>query len=69
MQLEIKGYTMPRGGKREGAGRPKIERARKTLSCRVKPETLDFLEEEKERTQKSLGEIVDEAVEEYKKIR
>jgi hypothetical protein len=54
---------MPRGGKRQGAGRPtradKLGKPPKViLSCRVEAETLAFFRGEEERTEKSIGELV-----------
>jgi hypothetical protein len=62
-----KGLSMSRGGKREGAGRPtranregKLPRI--VLSCRVESETVAFLRQEEERTNKSIGKLVDLAI-------
>lgn len=54
----------PRGEKRAG-GRPPIaeEMKRQNLVCRVAPETKLWLEEQKSETDKSIGELVDRAVE------
>ena len=55
---------MPRGGWR-GGGRPKKDEGtvRELLGCRVKSPVKDWLYSEKERTGRSVGEIVDVAVE------
>jgi|GEM_PF-3185647 len=57
-----------RGGKREGSGRPKREQRegkppKVVLSCRVEAETVAFLKQEEQRTSKSIGELVDLAIE------
>ncbi len=56
---------MPRGGKREGAGRPQKTpgEMRVTLNCRIRESLKDWLSNESERTGKSIGEIIDIAVE------
>lgn len=58
----------PRGGKREGAGRPtradkEGKQPKVILSCRVEQETKDFLQAEEERTGWSIGELTDLAIE------
>lgn len=56
--------TMTRGGKREGAGRPrKSEEARVHFGCRLKETNAEWIQAEKERTGKSAGEIADLAIE------
>lgn len=54
----------PRGGWR-GGGRPTIpdEQKRQTLTCRVSPDTKQWLEEQKQQTSMGIGELVDLAVE------
>ena len=54
----------PRGEKKAG-GRPPIaeELKRVTLTCRVKPETKQWLENQKITIEKGIGEIVDQAIE------
>ena len=69
-----KGLEMPKGGKREGAGRPlKIEAEgkppRTTLGVRVEQATYDFVYQESKDTDKSAGEIVDIAIDDYRKKR
>lgn len=59
---------MPRGGKRENAGRRTRQEkhnkpAKKILSCRVEVQTLNHLKEIEESSSKSKGEIVDLAIE------
>lgn len=71
MNAEIKGNEMPRGGKREGAGRPTRQNAegknpRVSLDCRVEEETMNWLLEEKNKTQESLGEVVDKIVDRFR---
>ena len=55
----------PRGGAREGAGRPfkDPKDKRQVLHCRVKGKTLDWLDQERDRTSHSTGKLVDRAVE------
>ncbi|WP_373531205.1 hypothetical protein [Vampirovibrio sp.] len=58
---------MTRGGKRDGAGRPtrsdkEGKQPKVVLSCRVEAETLAFLDSEKQRTDRSIGELTDLAV-------
>lgn len=55
---------MPRGGWR-GGGRPLKDEGvtRENVGCRVKSVNKVWLESEKERTGRSIGEIVDRAVE------
>ena len=57
----------PRGGKREGAGRPTREdkegkQPKVILSCRVEQETKDFLQAEEARTGWSIGQVIDLAI-------
>ncbi len=54
----------PRGGWR-GGGRPAIsdDLKRQTLTCRVAPETKVWLENQKAEADKSIGELIDLAVE------
>lgn len=56
---------MTRGGKREGSGRPlkNANGVRHTLTCRVKESNRLWLYQEKERTGKGVGDLVDLAVE------
>lgn len=56
---------MARGGIRPGSGRPfkKADAKRDTLTCRVDPDVRAWLVTEKDRTGKSVGELVDYAVE------
>jgi hypothetical protein len=53
----------PRGEKGAG-GRPTkpVEEQRKKLNTSVAPETIEFLEHEKDRTGKSVGQVVDHLV-------
>lgn len=56
--------TMTRGGKREGAGRPrKSNEARIHFGCRIKETNAEWIQSEKLRTGKSVGEITDLAIE------
>jgi transposase len=53
----------PRGEKKAGGRPPKApEEQRKQLNTRVAPETLEFLEAEKDRTGVSIGKVVDHIV-------
>lgn len=54
----------PRGEKRAG-GRPPIaeNKKRQNLVCRVAPETKLWLEGQKAETDRSIGELVDRAIE------
>ena len=58
---------MPRGGDR-GGRRPKLSETekRRVLNCRVRPDHYEWLVSERERTNKSTGEIVDLALETLK---
>jgi hypothetical protein len=60
----MSGFMSPRGEKKAG-GRPAIaeELKRQTLTCRVAPETKQWLESQKEQGGKGIGELVDLAVE------
>lgn len=56
--------VMTRGGKREGAGRPrKSNEARIHFGCRIKETNAEWIQSEKLRTGKSVGEITDLAIE------
>jgi hypothetical protein len=62
---------MTPGGKREGAGRkPRLEREGKPpkalLGCRVEQSSFDFIQEQKDQSGLSPGEIVDIAIETLK---
>lgn len=51
---------MPRGGNRPGSGRKlKDDAPREVLNCRVRKDTKDWFTSERERTGRSLGELVD----------
>jgi len=53
-----------RGGKRDGAGRPrKDDGLRRHFGCRLKEDNIEWIQSEKERTGCSIGELVDLAVE------
>ncbi len=47
------------GGKRKGAGRPKVKNARVTLAVRVLPETKRFLEDSICKELPSVGRVID----------
>ncbi len=47
------------GGKRKGAGRPKVKNARVTLAVRVLPETKRFLEDSICAELPSVGRVLD----------
>ncbi len=47
------------GGKRKGAGRPKVKNARVTLAVRVLPETKQFLEDSICKELPSVGRVID----------
>lgn len=51
---------MTKGGKREGAGRPKAEEPRVRLTVRVKPKTKSFFKEKGRSAGKALDEIAEE---------
>lgn len=60
---------MPRGGKREGAGRPKGTTkpdTRKMLQVRVTPETLTWIKIETERLGINSGQLIDLIIKERK---
>ena len=59
----LKGRTMAKGGKREGAGRPRVEQPRVRLTVRVKAQTKSFFKEKG----RSAGRILDEIAEEQSK--
>lgn len=56
---------MPRGGKREGAGRKPAPERRLVLSVRVSPETLAALDDLAEREGKGRGETIDMIISDY----
>ena len=58
-----------RGGARPGAGRPLFaDERRRSLTCRVAPETHDRITAVARETGESVGKTVDFIVEEYFKI-
>lgn len=50
------------GGERKNAGRPKKQNARKYFSAMISQETDKKIREIKEKTGKSFGQIVDDAL-------
>ncbi len=56
---------MPRGGSRKGSGRPlkTAGEKRDVLNCRIKASNKQWLEQERERVDRSIGELVDLAIE------
>jgi hypothetical protein len=59
---------MPRGGQRSGSGRPLKTPGEKraVLNCRIKASNKEWLEQLRERCDKSIGELIDQAVEALK---
>ncbi len=53
------------GGKRTGAGRPKVDEARVTLAVRVTPGTKALLEDTAADRKTSVGKILDMLVNQY----
>jgi len=47
------------GGKRAGAGRPRLAETRQTLAVRVKPETRQWLQDQADDNELSLGQVID----------
>lgn len=60
--------AMPKGGAREGAGRPAFPQGTKrpTIAVSVDPATEELLRSERERTGLSLGAIVDAFADAYR---
>lgn len=56
---------MPRGGKREGAGRKPVQDKRIILSARVNAETIAVLDGLAEREGKGRGEMLDMIIMDY----
>jgi hypothetical protein len=61
---KIKPVTMPRGRPRKVENDP-----RKHFGARIKESNLEWVQAESDRTGKSEGEIVDEAIEALRKLR
>ena len=51
---------MAKGGKREGAGRPRVEQPRVRLTVRVKAQTKSFFKEKGRSAGRTLDEIAEE---------
>lgn len=53
-------FKMTKGGKREGAGRPKARNARVRISVRVKPRTKEIIREQRINAGRVLDEVIKE---------